>query len=349
MPVPETVNVLLVSPRDDWAERVRSVDPSRLHVTTLPASDFADDEGAMYPPRWNADAAPTSNRDDRDQLLREAHVILLGLPYPIRLYSRTRDLQWVHHPNAGTSNLWESDFWGASVPVTSSRGSNYALPIAESVVAGALMLARGLHVGAQGSMRRRDYADNVTLAGKTMGIVGLGGIGGHVARLAKGFGMTILATRRSATERTRDIDGVDEVLPASELHDMLSRSDFVAICVMLTSETTGLLDSAAFAAMKPGALVINVARGEVIDEPAMIAALAAGRLGGAYLDVYAGELSGAPPPKALLADPRVVLTPHVSNVADEPGAVGIDLFLENVRNFLDGKPLRNVIDWSRGY
>ena len=348
MSIPEVVNVLLISAHGDWAERVRSVDPTRVHVSDLHASDFAEEGGALYPPRWNTEGAPTTNRNDRDRLLRQAHVILLGLPYPTRLYDRTRELQWVHHPNAGTSNLWDSDFWEAPIPVTSSRGSNYALPIAESVVAGAMMLARGLHVGARGSMSRRDYADNVTLGRKTMGIVGLGGIGLHVARLAKGLGMTVLATRRSATRRERNAV-VDEVLPAADLHDMLSRSDFVAVCVMLTKETTGLLGAAEFAAMKPGAVIINVARGEVIDEPAMIDALEAGRLGGAYLDVYAGELSGTPPPKALLDHPRVVLTPHISGVADEPGTVGIDLFLDNLRNFLDGKPLLNVIDWARGY
>ena len=161
--------------------------------------------------------------------------------------------------------------------------------------------------------------------------------------------MTVLATRRSARERQVNVEGVDEILPADQLHEMLSRSDFVAVCVMLTRETVGLLDSAAFAAMKPGAIVLNVARGEVIDEAAMVAALQAGRLGGAYLDVYTGELSGSPPPRSLTDDPRVVLTPHISGSADDPGPLGFDLFLENLRNFLGGKPLRNVIDWDRGY
>jgi phosphoglycerate dehydrogenase-like enzyme len=211
------------------------------------------------------------------------------------------------------------------------------------------MFARGLHAGARGSMSRRDYASAVTLSGKTMGVVGLGGIGAHVARLAKGLGMRVIATRRTIDAPAFDVDGCDEVLPADRLHELLSRSDFVAVCVMLTGETEGMFDAAAFAAMKPGAILVNVARGEVIDEPALIAALQAGRLGGVYLDVYSGELSGAPPPQALLDDPRVVITPHVSNAADDPGPLGIDLFVEYLRDFLDGRPLRNVIDWERGY
>ena len=349
MPPPEIVNVVLVAAPEDWAERVRAVDPARLRVEPLAAADFVADAAGMYPPGWVSGATPTRAGDERDRLLRAAHVVLLGLPYPTDLYRRTGQLQWVHHPNAGTSNLWASDLWGGPVTVTSSRGSNYARPIAEWAIAAAMMFARGLHVGARGSMRKGDYAGAVTLAGKTMGIVGLGGIGSHVAALARGLGMRVLATRRSVMQRMRDVDGVDELLPAAALHQMLPRCDFVTLCVMLTGETTGLLDRAAFAAMKPGAVLVNVARGEVIDEAAMVEALDAGRLGGACLDVYAGELSGEPPPAALLADPRVVITPHVSAVSDVPGPRGIDVFIDNLGRFLAGRPLRNVIDWQRGY
>jgi phosphoglycerate dehydrogenase-like enzyme len=347
--VPEKVNLVLLSGRNQWLERVRAVDPQRLNVSFLTAADFADDRTQFYPPGPLADGTPSTAPAERDRVLREAHVVLLGLPYPTDLLARTQQLQWVHHPNAGTSNLWASDLWGAAVTVTSSRGSNYAGPIAEWVIAGALMFARGLHVGARGSMDARDYTHGVTLAGKTMGIIGLGGIGRNVAALARALGMTVLATRRSAQLNDKQVEGVERVLPASALHDMLPRCDFVAVCVMLTKETTGLLDTAAFAAMKPGAIIINVARGEVIDETALAAALSDGRLGGACLDVYAGELSGAPPPTTLTHDPRVVITPHVSAVSDQPGPVGIDLFVENLRKYLDGRPLRNVIDWDRGY
>lgn len=349
MNTPALVNVLLVSESEERAERVRSIDPGRLRVATAPAAALAADESELWPAGRRAAHSGISDPRESERLLREAHVLLLGLPYPTRLYSRAENVLWMHHPNAGASNLWQSDFWGAPIPVSTSRGSNAALPIAESVVAGALMFARGLHHGARGSMKRADYAGNVSVAGKMMGVVGLGGIGGHVARLSKGLGMTVLATRRSALERRFDIDGADEVLPASELHELLARSDFVAVCVMLTQETAGLIDEAAFAAMKPGAVLLNVARGEVIDEPALVRALRSGRLAGAYLDVYTGELSGMPPPRELREDPRVVLTPHISGAADDPGPLGFDLFLQNLRRFLDGEPLLNVIDWERGY
>lgn len=350
MAAPSTVNVLLVSePNESRIERVRAVDSGRLHVASLPAAALAGGATEVWPPGRDTGSSEIGRSHDHEREAREAHVILLGLPYPTDLYKTARNVLWVHHPNAGASNLWHSDFWGAPVPVTTSRGANAALPIAESAVAAAMMFARGLDVGARGSMARRAYANYTIIAGKTMGVVGLGGIGSHVARLAKGLGMTVLATRRSARERLLNVDGADEILPADGLHEVLSRSDFVAVCVMLTKETIGLLDSAAFAVMKPGAVVINVARGEVIDEAAMVGALKEGRLGGAYLDVYAGELDGTPPPSELVSDPRVVITPHISGAADDPGPLGFDLFLENLRSFLVGEPLRNVINWDRGY
>lgn len=345
----EPVNVLLIAGRPEWENRVRRFEPERLNVASIPAGDFVNDGASFYPTRRVLEPTNTTSKEQRDQLLQDAHIILLGLPYPTQLLARTRDLQWIHHPHAGTSNLWQSDFWGASIPLTSSRGSNYPRPIAESVIAGIMMFARGLHNGAHNAMQRRDYANNVTVAGKTLGVIGLGGIGSHVAQLGKALGMTVLATRRSVNANDSARDNVDELLPSSELHNVLSRSDFVAVCVMLTHETTGLFNGAAFSAMKPGAVIVNVARGEVIEEAALIAALETGRIGGAYLDVFAGELSGTSPPEALVSNPRVVLTPHVSGIADEPGAVGMDLFEANLGHFLSGNPLRNVIDWERGY
>jgi phosphoglycerate dehydrogenase-like enzyme len=161
--------------------------------------------------------------------------------------------------------------------------------------------------------------------------------------------MRVVATRRSASRRESDVAGVDELFPAGELHAMLEECDYLVICTMLTDETEGMMDARAFAALKDGAILVNVARGEVIDEPAMLASLDAGRLHSAYLDVYAGELDGRPPAEALVSHPNVVLTPHSSGRADERGTVGFDLFLENLRRFLAGEPLENVVDWERGY
>ncbi len=352
MPAAESgaINVLLVTAPDaEQSERVRAIDPARLSVTTIPGPEFAADEGTLWPPHGPLAGVHARSREERDAILRDVHVILLGFPVPTRLYARTRSLEWVHHPAAGASNLRASDFWGAPVTVTTSRGANAALPIAETAIGGALMLAKGLHFAARGSMDRGDYAQNLSVAGKTMGILGLGGIGGHIARLARGLGMRVVATRRSAATREVDVQGVAELFPASELHAMLAQSDYLAICAMLTAETEGMMNSHAFTALKKGAVLVNVARGEIVDEEAMLASLNSGRLRGAYLDVYAGELSGREPPPELQHHPNVVMTPHTSGRADERGAVGFDLFLENLQRVLVSEPMKNVVDWERGY
>ena len=192
------------------------------------------------------------------------------------------------------------------------------------------------------------YDGAMLVQGKTMGIIGLGGIGGYLARIARGVGMRVVATRRSAERRAEGVDGVDVLYPPSQLHDMLGEADFVVVAAMWTPETERLMDTAAFAAMKPGAFIVNIARGEIIDEPAMIAALESGRLGGAYLDVYTDEFNRPPDPR-LLAHANVVMSPHISQKSDgnPPGA--IDIFCANLSRFLNGEPLENVIDWERGY
>lgn len=361
MPIslPRTINVLLImEPNARQRERVQAVAPEMLKVTEVSGAAFSSDEGGVWPVA-RARSNPTdanqrgASRKERDALLREAHIILLALPYPTRLYSRTENLLWVHHPAAGASNLRNSDLWGAPVPVTTSRGANAPVPIAEMAIAGAFIFAKGLHPALRGSTLRRDFAGNVTLAGKTMGIIGLGGIGTHVARLARGMGMRVIATRRSAAHQQPDVDGVDLLFPPRELHAMLSQSDYVTVCAMLTSETEGLLEDKAFAAMKDGCVVINVARGEIIDERAMIAALRSGKLRGAYLDTHVGETNGLEtnglPNPELRALPNVVITPHISSRTDNRGTVGFDLFVENLRRFLAREPLKNVVDWQRGY
>jgi D-2-hydroxyacid dehydrogenase (NADP+) len=182
-----------------------------------------------------------------------------------------------------------------------------------------------------------------------MAIVGLGGIGTHVARLSRAFGMRVVATRRSAERRQVDVDGVDELFPAAELNAMLAEADFVVVCAMWTPETEGLIGEAAFAAVKPGAIFANIARGEIVDEDALLAALASGRVRAAYLDVWHGDVTGADPRPDLLAAPNVVLTPHVSGVSDVVASFGVDLFLDNLQRLLRNESLVQVVDWSRGY
>src|SRR5438094_8918863 len=160
--------------------------------------------------------------------------------------------------------------------------------------------------------------------------------------------MRVIGTRRRAAPDIVLPAGFARVEGADRLHALLSESDCVVVCCQWTPETTKLIGREAFAAMKPGAILVNVARGEIIDEEALIAALAAGKLRGVALDVYVGEFEHEPD-RRLWDDERVVITPHVSGGSDSRQHRAIDLFCESRRACLDGRALTNVVDWASGY
>jgi phosphoglycerate dehydrogenase-like enzyme len=166
--------------------------------------------------------------------------------------------------------------------------------------------------------------------------------------MAKGLGMRVVATRGSITEVQYDQDGADVVYPPSGLHEALSQSDFIAVCAMWTPQTEGMLEEAAFAATKKGAFFLNIARAGLVVEPALIAALESGQIAGAYLDVWQDDRT-QPPADALLTNPNVVCTPHISHRGDYGQNLGLTVFLNNLEKLLKDEPLENVIDWSRGY
>jgi phosphoglycerate dehydrogenase-like enzyme len=295
----------------------------------------------------------TLTPDQQNDVLAVADVLLVGYPVPVGLAGRSPQLAWAHHTQAGVSNLLGSDLWTSPVTLTTSRGAVGATAIAEYVMAAASFFARGLQ---EGTRQKRDGVfttdgyELTSLRGATMGVLGLGGIGQEVARLARAAGLRVIATRRSAVAPAADTDGADLVLPADRILQVAAESDFLAICSQLTPETRGLVSGEVFAAMKPGAVLINIARGEEVDEDALIAAVTAGRIRGAVLDVYDGELAGRPPQPELVDLPQILLTPHISTRGDAGLAEPIRrLFAENLRRFLDDRPLLNVVDRDRGY
>jgi len=304
-------------------------------------------------PRVRVIDASTTGTADVDAALGVADVLLVGYPVPSHIADRAPHLLWAHHTQAGVSNLHDTDLWSSGVTLTSSRGAMAAGPIAEYAVAAAAFFARGLHEATrqkQAGLFSRTGYDMLSLRNATMGVVGLGGIGREVARQAKALGMRVLATRQSVTAPADDTDGVDRLLPASQLHQMAAESDFLAVCAQLTAETAGMIDRRVFSALKRGAVLINVARGEEVNEDALIEALVSGDLRGAVLDVYDGELAGRQPRPELLDLPQVLLTPHISGRGDPASWEPIRrLFADNLRCFLRGEPLLNVVDRQRGY
>jgi len=334
--------------------RIEAVDPA---IRLIDAGGWFDGEYRETWPAFTADRylAPGANghgsRQERDRLLAEAEVILGGWPYPLDLRSRAPRLKWFHQRPAGASNLLRGDLWGSDVIVTTSRGAANALAIAEYAVSGVLHFAKGLHRAAvdhaAASFDARHYRPWL-LEGKTVCVVGAGGIGEEVGRLCAALGMHVVGTRRSSAPHGSLPPGFSAIAGAAELDRFLPDSDVVAICCQWTPETDRLFTHARFAAMKPGGILVNVARGEIVDEDALAEALARDHLRGVVLDVYVGEFEHAPPAR-LWSDPRVLITPHISGGSDADRHGGYSLFRDNLRAWIDGRPLRNVIDWERGY
>jgi glyoxylate/hydroxypyruvate reductase A len=332
--------------------KIEAVDPT---LRLIDAAGWFDGEYRATWPPFSAERylAPGANgegtRDERDRMLAEADIVLGSWPFPLDLRARASRLKWFHQRPAGASNLLRGDLWGSDVTVTTSRGSASSLAIAEYAVAGMLHVAKSLYrpalERAAGVLSARAYRP-MLLQGKTACIVGAGGIGAEVGRLCAALGMRVVGTRRHQPAELSP--GFSEIGAKDDLDRLLPAADVVIICCQWTPETDRLFNGNRFAAMKAGSILVNVARGEILDEDALVDALARDHLRGAALDVYVGEFERNPP-AALWSDPRVMITPHTSGQSDEDRHGGIDLFCANLRAWLDGHPMRNVIDWARGY
>jgi phosphoglycerate dehydrogenase-like enzyme len=335
--------------------KIEAIDPS---IQLVDAGGWFDGEyretwPAYTAARYLGSSRPTEAHDraERDRLLADAEIILGSWPFPRDLRARSPRLKWFHQRPAGASNLLTGDLWGSDVTVTTSRGAGNTLAMAEYAVGGILYVAKGFHRAAidrdAAAFNARAYRP-LLLEGKTVCVVGAGGIGLQVGRLCAALGMKVVGTRRVKRPEEPMPPGFAEIGGAKDLDGFLPESDAVVICCHWTPETTGLFNKDRFAAMKPGSILVNVARGEIVDEDALADALAGERLRGAVLDVYIGEFERTPMAR-LWSDPRVLITPHMSGASDDERHAGIDLFRDNLRAYIDGRPLLNAIDWDRGY
>ncbi|MGC9399653.1 MAG: D-2-hydroxyacid dehydrogenase [Anaerolineae bacterium] len=270
---------------------------------------------------------------------------VLMLPWGLDESTRRRllslpTLKWIHSVSAGVEHALDE----VNVTLTNARGV-FDLPIAETVLTYILMIAKRMpEFAAQQQARTWKKLKLREAADLTVGLVGSGSIGTQIARLCRALEMRVIATRRHPECET---PYVDEVLPTDALETLLSQADVVVLAVPLTAETRGLIGAPQLRQMRPEAWLVNIARGAVVDEAALVEALQRGEIAGAALDVFTEE--PLPPDSPLWEMDNVILTPHnawsTPHVREREAA----LFLQNLRRYLRGEPLLNVVDRELGY
>jgi phosphoglycerate dehydrogenase-like enzyme len=260
-------------------------------------------------------------------------------------------LRWVQSPAVGVGGMLGPELVASPVVLTSARGVR-ARGIAEHVIGVTIALARQLplvmrrQIAHEWALNEIELSGRVrTLQGSHMAVVGLGAIGLEVARLAAAIDIRVSAIRKHV-EQDRPAF-VEEVLPPERLFELLERSDSIVLSAPLTAETNKIIGPEALKRVKRGALLINVGRGKLIDDDAVVEALRDGRLGGAALDVFTKEPLDSGSPYWDL--PNVVVTPHISGAMEDYWTPLVALFSENLRRFDAGQPLLNVIDKQAGY
>jgi phosphoglycerate dehydrogenase-like enzyme len=286
-----------------------------------------------------------------DDTAKRAHVAYFsGDIFPHftkQFFSATRkapELKWMQVFNAGVDHPVFASVLERGVRLTTSSGTA-AEPIAQTAIAGMLYLARNFSRWTAGQrqrkwnpMRVQDFPPD--LRGQTMLVYGVGRIGAEIARLARLLGLHVIGVRRSRANG----GATDELHTPAELDSLLERCDWLVIACPLTAETRGMVNASLFDRLPQGARFINISRGEIVDEPALIDALKNGRLGGAYLDVFAQE--PLPSDSPLWDLPNVVITPHNSVASSGNEARVNALFLDNLRRWKTREPLINEVTKS---
>jgi len=286
-----------------------------------------------------------TSRDELAARIGEADVVVVSGLWNNALLEQAPKLRFVQSISAGVDQYGQDAFRAKGVRLASAQGVN-ANAVSEHAMALILAAARLLPQARDNQAKRhwRPMIGEIAqredeLGGKTLLVVGLGRIGGRLARLAKAFGMRVVGLRRDPAVGA---EGADEVHAIASLQNWLPQADIVALTCPLTPETTGLIDADALAAMKPTARLVNVARGKVVDEMALIAALREGRIAGAALDVTVEE--PLPETSPLWDLPNVFITPHSAGETQRYEDNVIDILLENLDRLQRGETqLRNQI------
>jgi phosphoglycerate dehydrogenase-like enzyme len=301
--------------------------------------------------------------DDIPETIREKTEILYGWSHTITQAQAFPALKWVQSHSAGIDYIHDTPTWHSAVKITSLNGI-HATPIAEHALA--MMLSFRWRLSTMFRIKREgtwpkdrwDLFSGAELRGRTLAIVGYGAIGREVGRLANAFGVRVLAVNRSGKRQpdrgyrepgTGDPKAVipDAVYPVTALPELLPECDYVVLLTPLTPETHHLFNDKTLSLMNPGAILINLGRGSLIDEAALVESLQHNQLAGAALDVF--ETEPLPDSSLLWQLDNVIISPHVSGFSPLYDERASRLFAENLRRYLTGEPLFNLVERGRGY
>ena len=320
-------------------------------VKQLPRVEVLYDPSLLGKPRYlNDQHGGIINRTPEQEarfrgVMAEAEVLFGYIPeeYQSEIRRYLPRLRWMQSASAGIGWRAKAQGWTETdIEFTSSSGV-HSTPLAEFCLMAMLMYVKDyFHMADEKARRHWQRTCATELRGKTLAVVGLGRVGTEVARLARCLGVRVVGTKRHIEGADPDKLNVETLYPWTGLKQMLGEADFVVLICPETEETRGLMGREELAAMKNGAVLINVARGSIVDEEALIDALRSGHLGGAALDV--AQIEPLLPESPLWDLPRVIISPHSASTADTENAKLTEIFCDNYVRYLRGEPLRNLLD-----
>ncbi len=292
----------------------------------------------------NVEVSKSDDEGKLPALFEEADIAFVGRLKP-SLFARASKLKWIHNASAGVEGLLFPEVVESGVMITNSSGV-HPINICEHTLAMMLSFVRKLHLCIRYQLKREWHRgfEVDEISGRTVGVVGLGSIGEEIARKCKALGMRVIATRRRSTLKP---DYVDELYLPEGLPKLLSESDFVVLAVPFTKENEGLIGEKELKVMKKSAYIINIGRGKVIQQDVLIRALQEGWIAGAGLDVF--EEEPLPSDSPLWEMENVIITPHIAGLTPYYMDRAVGIFCDNLKRFVRGENLYNLVDKHVGY
>ena len=339
--MPDKVKIMITFYLEqELVDKIKNLDP-RIEVLYEPS--------LMGRPRYQSHHVGFQGTPDQEKIwlkqMSQAEVIFgyIGRAHLRELPKFAPHLKWNQSPSTGIGQMVNRGGLTESDIIFTTAGGVHVTPLSEFVMMSMLMFVKdALRMAEEKKRHNWERYCGTELRGKTLAVISLGRTGQEIARLGKSFGMRVIGTKRHTVGVDPSSLNVDQLYPWTNLQPLLKEADFVVLCIPHTSETEGMIGEEEFATMKPGSVLINIARGTIYDEPAFIRALESGHLAGAAIDVAAKE--PLPPESPLWDMPNVIISPHSASTADSENWKLTDLFCDNLLRYLDGQNLRNVLN-----